>query len=141
MQSACLKGARNGLMRGTTVVDWRPRQRRRPNVLEYRRRCRTTSLKRLLHWGHSRDRISYPLATSVTCMTTLLTLQAMHSNSAFMAPQRCIRSPPTRSRYDTPCSATQSPSLPNPVLISDPLIRWHAAHTKARLIGTRWIDQ
>ena len=35
--------------------------------------------------GHSRDRISYPLATGVTPMTILLTLQAMQSNSASMA--------------------------------------------------------
>jgi hypothetical protein len=35
--------------------------------------------------GHSKDRISYPLATSVTSMTILLTLQAMHSGSAFTA--------------------------------------------------------
>ncbi len=35
--------------------------------------------------GHSRDRISYPLATGETPMMILLTLQAMHSNSASMA--------------------------------------------------------
>jgi hypothetical protein len=51
---------------------------RRPSVLEYERRCRTTSNKRSLHCGHSRDCITYPLATGVTPLTILLTLQAMH---------------------------------------------------------------
>ena len=35
--------------------------------------------------GHSRDRISYPLATGMTSMTILLTLHTMHLNSASMA--------------------------------------------------------
>jgi hypothetical protein len=86
MQSACLKGARNGLIRCTTVLDWRPRQGDGQTFWSTGDGAELQVSRGYYIGGHSRDRISYPLATSVTCMTTLLTLQAMHSNSAFMAP-------------------------------------------------------